>query len=329
MKTMSSKSAAAAALPNSRARLGGAARAGFLAALMVAPAALAQDDAPAAPAQDDAAACDPTTHPHGCTDPTDAAAIAKELSNPAGSLASLTFKNQFRLYEGDLPDADDQSNYTLLFQPVFPFPLGTTESGGKENLFIRPAFPILVDQPTFGASGFKGVSAFGDIGFDVAYGVTEPNGWIFIGGMVGTLPTATDSRVAGKQLRLGPEAFVGKAFDWGLLGVFPNHQWNVTGWSDSQYSTSQLQLVANFNLGDGWVASSQPQMFYDWRDEQWTVPLNAQLAKTVQIGGLPVRIQGEVSYYVDGPSAFRDEWMIGINITPVVPNFINSWIRGD
>lgn len=36
--------------------------------------------------------------------------IAKELANPNNSLASLKFRNQYRWYEGDLPDADDQSN---------------------------------------------------------------------------------------------------------------------------------------------------------------------------------------------------------------------------
>jgi len=275
-----------------------------------------------------AAACDHTTHSHGCTDPTDTEAIARELQNPAGSLASLTFKNQIRWYQGDLPGADDESNYTLLFQPTFPFPIGTTASGGKQNLFIRPAFPMQFDQPTFGPSGFKDVTAFGDIGFDIAYGVTQPNGFIFLGGLVGTLPTATDNRVSGRQFRLGPEAFIGQSTDWGLIGIFPQHQWNVTGWSDSQHSTSEVQVIFNVNLGEGLVLSSQPMIFYDWVDNQWTVPVNAQVAKTVVVGSIPVRFQLELDYFVEGPDAFREEWLLGINITPVVPNFINNWIRG-
>jgi hypothetical protein len=188
---------------------------GAMALLAAAPDAAAQAGDGG---QAGAAACDPTTHPHGCTDPKDADAIAAELSNPAGSLASLTFKNQFRFYDGDLPDADDQWNYTLLFQPVFPFPVGFTSDGGKENLFVRPAIPLVVDQPAFDGSDFDGVTARGDIGFDIAYGVTAKSGWIVIGGMVGTLPTATDSRVACKQLRLGPEAFAGMPSTGGLSG---------------------------------------------------------------------------------------------------------------
>lgn len=67
--------------------------------------------------------------------------VAKELANPNNSLASLTFKNQFRWYTGDLPNADDQSNYTLLFQPVFPFSLAPTASGGKPISLSGPPFP--------------------------------------------------------------------------------------------------------------------------------------------------------------------------------------------
>ncbi|MBW2473072.1 MAG: hypothetical protein JRE56_00615 [Deltaproteobacteria bacterium] len=53
-------------------------------------------------------------------------AVARELANPNALLAKLEFENQFYWYKGDLPDADDQSNYTLLFQPIFPFTLEPT-----------------------------------------------------------------------------------------------------------------------------------------------------------------------------------------------------------
>ena len=159
--------------------------------------------------------------------------IARELANPNNSLASLKFRNEYRWYTDDLPGADNQDNYTLLFQPVFPFSLPAPSGGGKANFFVRPAFPLVVEQPVPSATGFGGVTALGDIGFDAVYGVTEPNGLLWAVGMVGTLPTATDSDVAGKQLRLGPEGFVAQFEYWGLYGVFPSHQWNVAGWGDS------------------------------------------------------------------------------------------------
>jgi hypothetical protein len=262
--------------------------------------------------------------------------IAKELANPASSLAFLTFKNQFRWYTGDLPDADDQDNYTLLFQPVFPFPLANTASGGKANLYIRPAIPLLVNQPVPKASGasldWDETTAIGDIGFDIAYGVTEKSGLIWAFGAVGTLPTATDSDVAGKQWRLGPEFIIAKSGEKSLIALFPSHQWDVAGWGegkDNSFSTTQIQPIVKYLPGGGWAVGSSPIMAYDWKGEEWTIPLNLTVSKTVKWGNMPVKIELDANYYVEQPDAFGPEWMIGLNITPVVPNFINNWIRGN
>jgi len=259
--------------------------------------------------------------------------VAKELANPNNSLASLTFKNQYRWYTGDLPGADDQDNYTLLFQPVFPFTLEPTASEGKANLFIRPAFPFLFDQPVPvpGNNGvdYDGVSAMGDIGFDIGYGVTEKTGLLWAFGMVGTLPTATDSDVAGKQLRLGPEALFAKFEKWGLYGFFPSHQWDVTGWSDAgNYNNSQVQLFLTFLPGGGWNVGTSPIMNYDWNSDEWTIPLNLTVSRTVIFGKLPVKLAFEANYYVEQPDLFGPEWMLAFNVTPVVPNFIDRWVKG-
>jgi len=249
--------------------------------------------------------------------------IARELANPNNSLASLTFKNQYIWYKGDLPHADNQSNYQMVFQPVFPFKLGQTDSGGEATLFVRPGIPLLVDYPTF-----DGVTAVGDIGFDIGYGVTEKNGFLWALGMVGTLPTATDEEVAGKELKLGPEALIAKFEKWGLYGIFPSHQWDVVGWNDEYYSVSQLQAFLIFLPGDGWNVGSTPIMNYNWDSHEWTVPLNLTVGRTVMFGKTPVKLALEVNYYVDQPDAFGPEWMIGFNVTPVVNNFIESWIKG-
>lgn len=42
-----------------------------------------------------------------------------------------------------------------------------------------------------------------------------------------------------------------------------------------------------------------------------------------------MKLELELNDYVEQPDAFGPEWMVGLNITPVVPNFINSWIRGN
>lgn len=260
--------------------------------------------------------------------------VARELANPNNSLASLTFKFQYRTYTGDLPDAKDQDSTTLVFQPVFPFSLSPTESGGKANLFVRPGIPVFIDQPIPEVAGgnfdYKEVSGLGDIGFDVGYGVTEKNGMLWAVGMVGTLPTATKDEIAGKQFRLGPEFLIARFYSWGVLGLFPSHQWDVGGWGDGDdysYSNTQLQAVAKFLPGGGWNVGTSPIMNYDWKSEEWTIPLNLSISKTLMFGKTPVKLAIDINYYVEQPDAFGPDWMIGFDITPVVPNFVDQWLR--
>jgi hypothetical protein len=55
--------------------------------------------------------------------------VAKELSNPAGSLASLNFNLQYTEFTGDLSGSDDQNSTALPFdQPVFNAENGTFET---------------------------------------------------------------------------------------------------------------------------------------------------------------------------------------------------------
>ena len=122
---------------------------------------------------------------------------------------------------------------------------------------------------------------------------------------------------------------LGKFEKWGVYGIFPSHQWNVAGWSDKEYSNTQIQPVLRFLPGGGWNVGTAPIMNYDWVTGDWTIPVNLAASKTTRIGNTPLKVELEINYYVDQPDAFGPEWMIGLNLTPVVPNFIESWIRGN
>lgn len=244
---------------------------------------------------------------------------ARELANPNTALATLNFKNQIRFFDGDLPDANGQVGYTLLFQPSFPFPLAN-----GDTFFFRTGIPLHVSQPVFDLSSqdFDDEFGLGDIGFDLAYGSTSPSGEILAAGMAGTLPTATSSSLGRGQLTLGPEVLIGVVRDWGVVGVFPNHQWDIGGWGDAPVSLTTIQPFSTFLLGDGWTVGSAPIITYDWHAEQWTVPLNLTIGKTTLIGSKTWKFSIEINYYVEQSDAFGSEWMIGINISPVVENFL-------
>jgi hypothetical protein len=165
--------------------------------------------------------------------------IAKELANPNTSVASLTFKTQFRTFEGDLGDADEQSSTTLLFQPALPF---KRDDGSK--IIWRPAVPFLVDQPLFeGGSDWDEESGMGDISFDLAYAFApekDDPGKLVAVGIFSSLPTGDDDLGFGETTTLGPELLYGRISKEKIWGLFPSHQWDIDG--DVDVSLTSLQI---------------------------------------------------------------------------------------
>jgi hypothetical protein len=273
--------------------------------------------------------------------------VAKELSNPAGALASLVTSLEYTTYKGDLPDADDQDGWSFAFQPVLPFPVGDK---GRRIIF-RPLVPVPINQPVFDNelgvgkpirvhSGshttyvIPGIGEFedgdinlGDISFDLVYAGTDMKnkhkGFLWGIGAAGTLPTATDDAFGGDQWRLGPEVFGGVIRKWGTLGAVVNHQWDVGGSNNDAHSVTAGQYFYAIGMGNGWQIASGPNFSYDWKadsDQALTLPVGLGLAKTVKFGATPVKFQAQVQYFVEQPDAFGPEWLLKFTVTPVIKN---------
>ncbi len=247
--------------------------------------------------------------------------LAAELSNPNTAVATLNFKNQFRWFEGDLPDADDETSYTLLFQPVLPFVL---DSGDK--IIWRPAIPLLVEQPVFNADtgNFEGETGLGDILFDLAYAPKRDDKLLLAFGLITSLPTATND-LGTDRFTLGPEMLIARSYSKGLYGVFPNHQWDVAGSGDATINLTTIQPLFVYLPGGGWNVGTAPSITYDWESEQWTVPLQINAGKTVVFNGRPWKLSIELNYFVENSDAFGPEWMLSFNIAPVVKNGLAGW----
>jgi len=248
--------------------------------------------------------------------------IAQQLANPNTPLASLNFKLQFREFEGNLPGADAQSGTTLLFQPSFPFSL---DNG--DTVFFRPAIPLQMDFPAFNSSmqNFDSESGLGDITFDLAYGRTTDSGLLIAGGIVSTIPTATNDALGSDRYTLGPEFLIGKLTQTYVLGMYPNHQWDVGGSGNKDISLTTVQFFGTYLPGGGWNVGTSPIVSYDHEIDEWTIPLNFTFGKTIIMGGRPWKLSAEINYYVQQPDAFGPDWFIGINAAPVVENVFARW----
>ena len=257
--------------------------------------------------------------------PASADQVAKELSNPAGSLASLVNNLEYRSFKGDLPGADSQDTWLYSFQPVLPFPVGNE---GRRIIF-RPLIPVPLNQPYFDSSelGFDDDDInLGDVTFDLAYAGTEmqsdESGYLWGIGANGTIPTATSDNLGGDQWRIGPEVFGGVVRPWGTAGILVGHQWDMAG-DNYDHSVTAGQYFYAYGLGNGWQLASGPNFSYDWNADsgnRWTVPLGLGLAKTTKIGSTTVKFQAQAFYYVEQPDSFGPDWGLKFSITPVIKN---------
>jgi len=247
-----------------------------------------------------------------------AAEIAAALSDPNTNLGSMTFQFDYIAYDGDIPDADDATAKRMLFQPSLPYKLNEST-----NVFFRPAVPVIFDQdvpePQGGFSS-EGVD-LGDISFDASLAKTFPGGIVLIGGMVGTLPTATNDALGLDQWLLGPELGFALVRPWGVLGALVTHQWNVAGENDYDTSVTGGQYFYAFNLGDGWQINGGPTFSYNHEarsDDKWTFPLAVGASKTTFIAGRPWKFGVQYWHYVESPDTFGPDYQLRFTVSPVV-----------
>jgi len=248
------------------------------------------------------------------------AEIAHELANPNSSLGSLNLPIDYISYKGDLPGADSQDSWKATFQPVLPYPLAE-----GVNAFFRPAIPFVKDQPVPQLDGgFDGSDwELGDIGFDLSIGKTFPSKFVLVGGLAGSLDTASDDDVGLGQTLLGPELAVAQLYDWGVLGMLVSHTWDVAGDNDFDTSITGGQYFYTYHLSDGWQIQSQPTFSYNHEvkngDEKWTLPVGVGIAKTTRIGELPWKFSLQYWHYVKQADALGPDFDIRFQLGPVVP----------
>ncbi|WP_290589522.1 MULTISPECIES: hypothetical protein [unclassified Ketobacter] len=250
--------------------------------------------------------------------PKTAEEIAAELANPNTVLGTMNFNLDYISFDGDLPNANKQSSLRLTFQPSLPYPL---DNG--MNFFARPAIPIIINQDVPTANGYDDPGFnLGDIGFDVGVGKTFSNGIVAIGGLVGTLPTATDDAYGKDQWALGPEGLLAIVKPWGALGLLVTHQWDVAGDDDVDTNVTAGQYFWVINLKKGWQLRSGPTFAYDHEAEsgqRWTLPIGVGINKTMIIGETPWKFGLEYWDYIESPDAFGPDTQIRLVIAPVVP----------
>ena len=236
--------------------------------------------------------------------------LAKQLSNPVASLVSVPL--QFNWDTGIGPK--DADRVTLNVQPVIPFSLNE-----DWNLISRTILPISYLAST--ADGVDSAFGLGDTVQSLFFSPKKPTeaGWITGFGPVLLLPTATENAFKSKQWGLGPTGVALRQHDGWTYGALANHVWGVNDPDDrEQISATFLQPFLVYTTPTAVSYSLNTESTYDWKSEQWTVPINVAVSKLTSIGKQKVSFQLGGRYYADAPDGGPD-WGLRFTATLLFP----------
>src|SRR4051812_17919833 len=223
----------------------------------------------------------------------DTTALAKKLANPISSLISVPF--QFN-YNGGLGPDEDGSQYYANVQPVIPIALND-----DWNVISRTILPIVYQSDLSPTSGTQ--FGLGDLTQSFFLSPSHsPDGITWGIGPVVAVPTATDDLLGSGKLSIGPTGVaLWQGSGW-TVGALANQLWSVAGPDGrAPVSASFVQPFVSYTTKDAWTFSINTESTYNWETSAWSVPINAQVAKIVKFGKLPVQLFAGVRYWATSP----------------------------
>lgn len=237
--------------------------------------------------------------------------LAKQLSNPVASLISVPF--QWNHDSGYGPNDGDKT--VLNIQPVIPISLNA-----DWNIIARTIIPVVWQDDIAGDSGSQ--SGLGDVLASFFFSPKEPGpgGIVWGVGPAFLLPTATDELLGSEKWSLGPTGVVLKQAGPWTYGALANHLWSVAGEDNrSDISSTFLQPFVSYTTDDAWTFVLNSESTYDWKAEEWSVPINMAVSKLTKFGDQPVSLQLGARYWADAPEAGADDWGVRATLTMLYP----------
>lgn len=237
--------------------------------------------------------------------------LAKQLSNPVASLISVPF--QFNYDKGYGPA--DGGKSVLNIQPVIPFSINE-----DWNVISRTIVPVISQHDIAGRSGSQ--FGLGDIVQSLFFSPKQPTagGIIWGAGPAFLLPTGTDPLLGAEKWGLGPTGVVLKQEGPWTYGALGNHIWSVAGDSKrSDISSTFLQPFVSYTTKNAWTIGLDTESTYDWKGDQWSVPVNFTVSKLVVIGKQPISFSVGARYWAAAPDNGPDGWGVRAGLTFLFP----------
>jgi len=238
--------------------------------------------------------------------------LAQELTNPIANIITVPIQMNF---DNDIGVNDQGSKITTNIQPVIPF-----EVNQDWNVITRTIMPVIHQDEVFPGQGSQ--FGLGDINMSLFFSPKKPTagGVIWGVGPVFLLPTATDPLLGGKKWGVGVGGVALTLRGPWTIGGLANHVWSVAGDSArSDISNTFLQPFVAYTWPSAWTVSAQSESTYNWKTEQWSVPVTFAVSKLVRIGKLPVSLQAGAGYWLDAPDSGPEGMRYRLQMNIVLP----------
>lgn len=235
----------------------------------------------------------------------DADELAKQLSNPIASLISVPFQYNYSRKYGD-----DGYQNLLNIQPVMPVSISE-----NWNMISRTILPVIQQKDVQ-----PGRTQFG-LGDTVQSLFFSPkkvgaSGWIWGVGPAALLPTGYDG-LGANTWAFGPTFVVLKQENGWTYGVLANQLWDTGGPAD--ISSLFLQPFLTKGLGKGRTIALNTESTYDWKNNEWTIPINLMYSKVSKWGEQIVSNQIGVKVFVNTPNDEGPDWGLRYTFTLLFP----------
>jgi hypothetical protein len=238
--------------------------------------------------------------------------LAQELTNPVADLMTIPIQVNV---DRNIGLNDEGRKTTINIQPVVPFKVAE-----DWNLITRTIVPLVKQKDIFPGAGSQ--SGLGDITLQLFFSPRKPtsSGVIWGGGAVFLLPTASDSLIGAEKWGAGPAGVALKMSGSWTYGGLANHVWSFAGDDGrADISNTFVQPFVAYTWPNAWTVSLQSETNYNWKLEEWSIPVNVAAAKLVFFGRLPVSLQAGVGRWLETPDAGPEDWRFRLQANIVLP----------
>ncbi len=238
--------------------------------------------------------------------------LAKKLSNPVAAMISLPMQLN---YDEKIGPERAGSRTSLNIQPVIPISLNDSW-----NVISRTILPVIDQSDVF--PGSDGASGIGDITQSLFFSPKKPtgNGLIWGVGPAFLIPTGSDDELSAEKWAIGPTIVLLKQAGTLTYGALANHLWSVAGDEDrNDLSSTFLQPFLSHTTKTAWTYGINLESSYDWKAEQWSVPINLTIGKLQKVGGRPMSFTGGVRYWAESSDNSPHGWGARFVVTFLFP----------